>query len=59
MVCGRVVIPDFGIFELRRRRPTRARNPRTGERIEIPARTVVRFKPAATLKTRAEAANPR
>ena len=50
---GRVAIHGFGAFELVRRKPRRARNPRTGERIEVPARTAVRFVPARTLKDRA------
>jgi nucleoid DNA-binding protein len=50
---GRVEIDGFGAFELRRRKPQRARNPRTGERIDVPAKTVVRFAPATALKSRA------
>lgn len=50
---GRVEVHGFGTFELVRRKPRRARNPRTGERIDIPARTAVRFSPAAALKKRA------
>ena len=52
---GRVEVAGFGAFELRRRKPSRARNPRTGERIDVPAKTVVRFAPAAALKSRAAA----
>ena len=47
---GRVEIDGFGVFELVRRKPLRARNPRTGDRIEVPARTAVRFVPARALK---------
>jgi integration host factor subunit beta len=50
---GRVEVDGFGVFELHRRKPTQARNPRTGERIAVPAKTVVRFKPARALKARA------
>ena len=50
---GRVEINGFGTFELVRRKPRLARNPRTGDRIEVPARTVVRFLPARSLKSRA------
>jgi len=50
---GRVEVDGFGVFELHRRKPTRARNPRTGERIAVPAKAVVRFKPARALKARA------
>ena len=50
---GRVEVDGFGVFELHRRKSTHARNPRTGERIAVPAKTVVRFKPARELKARA------
>jgi nucleoid DNA-binding protein len=50
---GRVEIDGFGVFELRHRKPRRARNPRTGERIDVPGTTVVRFVPIRALKTRA------
>jgi nucleoid DNA-binding protein len=52
---GRVEIDGFGEFELVRRKPRLARNPRTGERIDVPARTGVRFKPARALKNLAAA----
>ena len=45
----------FGVFELVTRKARRARNPRTGERIDVLAKTVVRFKPAWALQERAEA----
>jgi nucleoid DNA-binding protein len=47
---GRVDINDFGTFELHRRKPRYARNPRTGERIAVAAQTTVKFKPATALK---------
>jgi nucleoid DNA-binding protein len=50
---GRVEIDGFGAFELVRRKPRRARNPRTGDRVEVPAKTAVRFAPARALKARA------
>lgn len=53
VASGRVEVDGFGVFELYRRKPTRARNPRTGEAITVPAKTVVRFKPARALKDRA------
>lgn len=55
---GRVEVHRFGTFELVRRKPRRARNPRTGARIDVPARTVVRFTPARALKDRAATAAP-
>jgi len=50
---GRVEIDGFGVFELRRRKPRRARNPRTGARIDVLATTTIRFTPAKSLKTNA------
>jgi integration host factor subunit beta len=41
---GRIELRNFGVFEVRRHAPRRARNPRTGERVEIPAKNVVTFK---------------
>lgn len=55
MEAGRVEIDGFGVFELYRQAPREARNPRTGDRITIPTRTVVRFKPAAALQECADA----
>jgi nucleoid DNA-binding protein len=51
---GRADIDGFGTFELRKRKPRVARNPRTGARIELPAKVVVKFKPARALKRQAE-----
>jgi len=41
---GRVELRNFGAFEVRGRRPRRARNPRTGGTVDVPARRVVTFK---------------
>jgi len=51
---GRVEIDGFGIFELKRRSARRARNPRTGDRLDVPAKVVVKFRPAKALKEHAE-----
>jgi nucleoid DNA-binding protein len=50
---GRVEIRGFGTFELVRRKARKARNPRTGSHVDVPATTVVRFKPSRLLKDRA------
>ena len=50
---ARVEIRDFGVFELHRRKARKARNPRTGARIDVPAKTVVKFKPAGALQRKA------
>jgi integration host factor subunit beta len=41
---GRLELRNFGVFEVKRRRPRRARNPRTGEAVGVPAKLVVTFK---------------
>jgi len=46
----RIELRDFGVFEPRRRKPRRARNPKTGEDVEIPAKARVRFKPGRLMK---------
>ena len=50
---GSVEIDGFGAFALCQRKARRARNPRTGERIDVPAKVVVKFTPAGALKRRA------
>ena len=46
----RVAVPGFGIFSVRERAARKGRNPRTGGIIEIPARKVVVFRPAKSLR---------
>ncbi|MCS7311863.1 MAG: HU family DNA-binding protein [Acidobacteria bacterium] len=46
----RVSLPGFGVFEVRPRKPRKARNPRTGEPVDIPSRRVPRFKAGRYLK---------
>lgn len=45
-----VTIPGFGKFELKDTPARSGRNPQTGEHMDIPARTTVRFKVGAPLK---------
>ena len=49
---GRMEIRDFGTFSLNIRPPRLARNPKTGDKIHIPARPVPHFKPGRGLRTR-------
>ncbi|WP_219416311.1 HU family DNA-binding protein, partial [Pseudonocardia nigra] len=42
-----VSLTGFGVFEPRARAARRARNPRTGEAVEVPATTVPAFRPGA------------
>lgn len=47
---GKVTLPGFGSFTVRRTAARTGRNPQTGEVIEIAASTTVGFKPAAELR---------
>lgn len=48
----RVELRNFGIFEVKRRAPRRARNPRTGEKVFVPEKCVVTFKPGQIMQQR-------
>jgi DNA-binding protein HU-beta len=45
-----IKLPGFGVFAVTERAASEGRNPRTGEKIAIPASKVVKFKAGATLK---------
>ena len=49
---GRIELRNFGVFEVKKRRPRRARNPRTGQAVEVPAKLVVTFKPGREMEER-------
>jgi integration host factor subunit beta len=51
---GRVELRNFGVFEVRWRKPRKARNPRTGEKVFVPARCIVTFKPGQAIKERVD-----
>ena len=46
----KVELRGFGSFRLRRREPHRGRNPRTGDRVEVPSKHVAYFTPGKELK---------
>lgn len=46
----KVEIRGFGNFRLRQRKPRKARNPKTGESVEVPAKRVPFFKVGKELK---------
>ncbi len=50
-----VTLPGLGKFEAKHRPARKARNPRTGEQIQVGESYVVKFKPAAKLKEAAAA----
>ncbi|MGH7545482.1 MAG: HU family DNA-binding protein [Gemmatimonadota bacterium] len=45
-----IEIRGFGTFKVRKRKPRVARNPRTGETVEVPARPVPVFKPSKNFR---------
>jgi DNA-binding protein HU-beta len=47
---GRFALPDFGSFTVRETPKRTARNPRTGEEVEVKAGATVRFKASPALK---------
>jgi integration host factor subunit beta len=47
---GRVEIRGFGVFNVQRRAPRKAHNPRTGEIVMVEARDTVVFKPSKAIK---------
>ncbi len=46
----RVVLPGVGSFSCTQRKARTGRNPRTGKEISIPAKTAIKFSPAAAIK---------
>jgi nucleoid DNA-binding protein len=52
---GRIELRNFGVFEVRRRKPRKARNPRTGKAVKVPAKVVVTFKPGQEMEQHVQA----
>jgi integration host factor subunit beta len=46
----KIEIRGFGSFRTRQRKPRVGRNPKTGERVEVPAKKIPFFKPSKELK---------
>jgi integration host factor subunit beta len=47
---GRIELRNFGVFEVKRRKARKARNPRTGSRVDVPPKSVVTFKPGKEME---------
>ena len=47
----RIEIRGFGSFNTRQRQPRVGRNPKTGARVEVPAKRIPYFKPSKELKS--------
>ena len=52
----RIEVRGFGSFDLHHRPPRTARNPRTGEAVNLPAKVTTHFKPGKEMKDRVDAA---
>jgi len=46
----KIEIRGFGSFRTRQRKPRMGRNPKTGEKVEVPAKKIPFFKPSKELK---------
>lgn len=53
---GRIELRNFGVFEVKRRKPRRARNPRTNEPVEVKAKNVVTFQPGKIMEEKVRTA---
>ena len=49
---GRIELRKFGVFEVRQRKPRKARNPRTGKPVSVEAKNVVTFQPGKEMEER-------
>jgi integration host factor subunit beta len=47
---GRIELRNFGVFEVKQRKARKARNPRTGARVDVPPKYVVTFKPGKEME---------
>jgi nucleoid DNA-binding protein len=47
-----IELRNFGVFRVKERKPRKARNPRTGEEVLVPAKMAVTFKPGRELLRR-------
>ena len=49
---GRIELRNFGVFEVKKRAARSARNPRTGDKVLVPEKLVVTFKPGKEMEAR-------
>lgn len=48
----RIELRNFGVFEVKQRKARKARNPRTGDKVDVPPKNVVTFKPGKEMEER-------
>ena len=49
---GRIELRDFGVYTVKTRKPKKARNPKTGEQVMVPARKAVTFRAGKFMEDR-------
>ena len=54
----KIEIRGFGSFRIRQRKPRIGRNPKTGARVDVPAKKIPYFKPSKELKDMVNAGKP-
>jgi nucleoid DNA-binding protein len=47
---GRIELRNFGVFEVKMRKPRRARNPKTNQEVQVAAKKVVTFQPGKIME---------
>ncbi len=47
---GRIELRNFGVFEVKQRKPRKARNPRTGAPVNVESKNVVTFQPGMKME---------
>jgi nucleoid DNA-binding protein len=52
---GRIELRNFGVFEVKQRKARKARNPRTGDKVDVPPKNVVTFKPGKEMEEKVRA----
>lgn len=52
---GRIELRKFGVFQVKKRAARKARNPRTGEKVDVGEKYVVTFKPGKEMEERVKA----
>lgn len=48
----RIELRNFGVFEVKKRAARNARNPKTGDKVQVPEKYVVTFKPGKEMEYR-------
>jgi integration host factor subunit beta len=54
---GRIELRNFGVFEVKRRKSRKARNPKTDEPVDVPAKNVVTFQPGKIMELKVQSAH--